>query len=99
MSLPTDLAADLTNPADEIPDSQFVPEADPALDADPLADALGSTPAKESKWWIGVIVVVLGFGIIMAGISMSDQALGIISPLVFVGGIILLVGIILFFVL
>ena len=30
---------------------------------------------------------------------MSDQTLGIISPLVFVGGIVLFVGIILFFVL
>lgn len=99
MSLPTDLAADLTNPADEIPDSQFVPEADPAFDADPLADATGSAPTKESRWWIGVIVVVLGFGIIVAGITMSDQELGKVSPLLFVGGIILLVGIVLFFVL
>ncbi len=59
MSLPTDLAADLTNPADEIPDASFATEADPVFDADPLADAMVGAPAAAASGlsvgaWIGI---------------------------------------------
>ncbi len=51
MSLPTDLANDYTNPADEIPATEYAVEADPAFDSDPLTDATGiaaptSTPSS-----------------------------------------------------
>ncbi len=61
MSLPTDLANDFTNPADEVPDSSFVPEADAAFDTDPLTDATAnaSSGGIPVAVWIGVGVTAV----------------------------------------
>jgi hypothetical protein len=57
MSLPTELANDYTNPADEVPDSAFTPEADTAFDTDPLTDATAGA-ASGGGVSVGVLIGV-----------------------------------------
>ena len=99
MSLPADLAADLTNPADEVPDSQFVPEADPAFDADPLTDATASTETKSdmnsfgiAAMVIGAIVIIIGLGLLFTGTPDMGGPIAIAA----FGGLVLGVGVYLF---
>lgn len=99
MSLPTDLAADLTNPADEVADSQFVPEADPAFDADPLTDATASTETKGdmksfgiAAMVIGAIIFVVGAGLLFTGAPDKGAPIAIAA----FGGLVLGVGVYLF---
>jgi protein-S-isoprenylcysteine O-methyltransferase Ste14 len=99
MSLPTEVAGDFTDPADEVPDAAFVTEADPAFDADPLTDATATVAPAASKMWIGAIVVVLGFILVGVGIAISDRVLGTISPVLYVGVLIIVVGTVLVFIL